>query len=437
VGEVLVGQAQVGQIALAKSGTIGCVPDHRHGVLAGQQQRRAEPIGGVSAGAIDARGPAAGRRAVGHSGESFDSQAVITEGGLVIQPVLEPRRRDASGTIRSKTHRAEMMHRDGAVVERRLRRPAVLTPTDPVRRAIGAGQMPIQQITARHQRQTGQREAITAADRIEPVPFRWPAPQGRQHQDQAAAIAQHQQIGDEQEHAQIGAAPVDIGDHPLQRLRQGQVLQEGEHPGVGAQRITEDATRTGVLHPVAVVGIRLLGAGRQVDEASTGATRRIEQVPAVEAELQLLPQGAKGGVLPPGLQQRGAACRGLGLLLGRRERQPLVAGSVATPGGQALGAAVGYYQGWVTHGRQPTASMAPPVFQPPTAGWPGDPHDSGSPESLGDEQHLEVWWAAHLKPPGCQPDCWRNGSCRTVVCRPANMRACQGWNVGVTAGANL
>lgn len=49
-------------------------------------------------------------------------------------------------------------------------------------------------------------------------------------------------------------------------------------------------------------------------------------------------------MLPPGLQQRGAACRRLGLHLGRREGKPLVAGSVATPGGQAVGAAAGYCQ---------------------------------------------------------------------------------------------
>ena len=80
---------------------------------------------------------------------------------------------------------------------------------------------------------------------------------------------------------------------------------------------------------------------------------------------------------------------------------------------------------------------ATPAFQPLTAGRPGDRHDSGSPESLGDEQHHEVWGAAQLKPPGCQPVRRRNGSIRTVVCRPADMRAWQGWNVRVTAGATL
>jgi hypothetical protein len=260
----------------------------------------------------------------------------------VVQPVLEPRRLGPIGR--------QMMHRDGAVIQRLPRRPAVLTPVQSVRRAVGAGQVPIQQITAWHQREPGQREAITAADRIEPVTFRRPAPQGGQHQDQAAAIAQHQQISDEQEHPQVGAAPIHVGDHPLQRGRQGQVLQEGEHPGVGAQRITEETARAGVLHPVAVVGVGLLGPRRQVDAAAAGAAGCIEQVPAVEAELQLLPQGPECGVLPPGLQQRGAACRRGGQLLWPRERQPLVAGSVATPGGQARGAAGGYCQqggdGW-------------------------------------------------------------------------------------------
>jgi hypothetical protein len=76
---------------------------------------------------------------------------------------------------------------------------------------------------------------------------------------------------------------------------------------LGTQRIAEKAAWAGVLHPVAVVGFRLLGTGRQVDAAPAEAAGGIEQVPAVEAELELIPQGAEGGVLPPGLQQwRGA-----------------------------------------------------------------------------------------------------------------------------------
>lgn len=82
----------------------------------------------------------------------------------------------------------------------------------------------------------------------------------RQHQDQAAAIAQHQQIGDEQEDAKVGAASIDITDHRLKGVRQRLPVQEGEHPGVGAQRVAVEARRPGVLDPVAVRGIRLLDA---------------------------------------------------------------------------------------------------------------------------------------------------------------------------------
>lgn len=56
----------------------------------------------------------------------------------------------------------------------------------------------------------------------------------------------------------LGAAPVHIGNHRMQRGWQGRVLQGGEHPGEAAQRIAENAARTGVLHPVSVVGVRLL-----------------------------------------------------------------------------------------------------------------------------------------------------------------------------------
>lgn len=56
----------------------------------------------------------------------------------------------------------------------------------------------------------------------------------------------------------LGAAPVHIGNHRMQRGWQGRVLQEGEHPGEAAQRIAENAAKKSVLHPVSVVGVRLL-----------------------------------------------------------------------------------------------------------------------------------------------------------------------------------
>ena len=65
------------------------------------------------------------------------------------------------------------------------------------------------------------------------------------------------------------------GDHLLQRERQGQELQEGQ-----------------------VVGVRLLGTGRQVNTAPAEAAGGIEQVPAVEPELELVAKGAEGVVLP-------------------------------------------------------------------------------------------------------------------------------------------
>ncbi|MCP9833726.1 MULTISPECIES: hypothetical protein [unclassified Cyanobium] len=165
-------------------------------------------MSGVAAGAIEADGHAAGRRVVGHGGEGDDRKPVITEGRLVAQPVLESRR---IGAIR------DVIHRDGAVFQRLRRGPSILMPVQSVQRVVGAGQVPIQQ--------------ITTPDRIEPMTFGWPAPQGRQHQ----------QIGQKEEHAQIGAAPIHIRDHPLQRWRQGQGLPEGEHPGGSAQRIPEEA----------------------------------------------------------------------------------------------------------------------------------------------------------------------------------------------------
>ena len=48
-----------------------------------------------------------------------------------------------------------------------------------------------------------------------------------------------------------------------------------------------------------------------------------KQVPAVEAELQLLPRGPEGGLLLPGLQEWGGVGRRKRLPLGRREREPV------------------------------------------------------------------------------------------------------------------
>lgn len=60
------------------------------------------------------------------------------------------------------------------------------------------------------------------------------------------------------------------------------------------------------------------GSWRQV--AAVGC---FKQVPAVEAELQLLPRGPEGGLLLPGLQEWGGVGRRKRLPLGRREREPV------------------------------------------------------------------------------------------------------------------
>jgi hypothetical protein len=134
-------------------------------------------------------------------------------------------------------------------------------------------------------------------------------------------------------------------------------------------------------------------------------------------------------MLPPGLQQRGAACRRQGLLLRRRERQPLVAGSVATPGGQAVGSAGGYcHQGRVSHGWHP---MASPIFQLPTAGWPGDPHESGSPESLEDEQHHEVWGGCSTEATWLSASLlaeWSTSNSGLQTCKHAGLPGLERWS---------
>ncbi|MFN9999632.1 MAG: hypothetical protein ACK559_00750 [bacterium] len=63
----------------------------------------------------------------------------------------------------------------------------------------------------------------------------------RQLQDQAAAIPQGEQVGQEQEHPLLSAPAIHLGGHSGQGV--GQVLpgQPREHPGVGAQGVAVEA----------------------------------------------------------------------------------------------------------------------------------------------------------------------------------------------------
>ena len=123
---------------------------------------------------------------------------------------------------------------------------------------------------------------------------------GRQLQDQAAPIAQGEQVSQEQEHPQVGALAIDISSHPAQGV--GQLLpgQARKHPGVGAQGIAVEAGGPGCFQSLEIAGLGFFYAAGEIQRPAAGAVRELQQGPAVVDQLQAIPQAGEGGVLQPG-----------------------------------------------------------------------------------------------------------------------------------------
>ena len=132
---------------------------------------------------------------------------------------------------------------------------------------------------------------------------------GRQLQDQAAAIAQGEQVGQEQEHSQVGALAVHISGHMAQGVGQLLPAQARQHPRVGAQSIAEEAGGASCLQPLDVAGLGLLDAAGEIDRPAAGAVGELQQGPAVVDQLQAIPETRKGGVFKPGRLGRGLSLR--------------------------------------------------------------------------------------------------------------------------------
>ena len=143
---------------------------------------------------------------------------------------------------------------------------------------------------------------------------------GRQLQDQAAAIAQGEQVRQEQEHPQIRALAVHVGGHPGQGVGQLVPAQSRQHPRVGAQGIAVEARGAGRFQPLEVAGLGLLDAAGEVHRTAAGAVGELQQGPAVVDQLETVPQAREGGVFQPGglVKQAGlAGWRGGGTTRGR------------------------------------------------------------------------------------------------------------------------
>ena len=86
-----------------------------------------------------------------------------------------------------------------------------------------------------------EREAITAAQGLLPVALTGPAVLGWEHPHQGGAISQHQQVGSSQDHAQVGATAIHVGEHRGQAGGEAAPAPAAEHAGVGAQGVAEEA----------------------------------------------------------------------------------------------------------------------------------------------------------------------------------------------------
>ena len=108
---------------------------------------------------------------------------------------------------------------------------------------------------------------------------------------------QGEQVGQEQEHPQVGALAIDISGHTGQGI--GQLLpgQARHHPGVG---------RRSRVH---------LRRG-EIDGAAAGAIGELQQGPAVVDQLKAIPQAREGWGVPARDAQHKGGC---GLLARRRK----------------------------------------------------------------------------------------------------------------------
>ncbi len=162
VVEVLVSQAQVGQIALAKGGPIHRVPEGRQVKALGHQLRLAY---GHHVVAIDGTGVGVGLPAAQH-------QAVVRHREAAVQPGRRIRYQPPVGIDHHRGHRCIASGESG-----RQRMPQRFPPDDlhrpRCRSACGAigGQAPVEQVATGHQLQTGQGEPVTLGKGFQPVPF--------------------------------------------------------------------------------------------------------------------------------------------------------------------------------------------------------------------------------------------------------------------------
>ena len=141
-----------------------------------------------------------------------------------------------------------------------------------------------------------------------------------------AALPQGEQVGQDEEHRQLGALALHIGGHPGQGVGQLLPSQSRQHPHVSAQGIAIKAGGANGLQPHEVAGLGFLDAVGQVCGPRL-VFRELQQGSAVVGHLQTAPQATEDGVFQPqGLD------RGLEVCL-RRGEGPAGGGCPAVAGG--------------------------------------------------------------------------------------------------------
>jgi len=121
-----------------------------------------------------------------------------------------------------------------------------------------------------------------------------------QHQHQGRSIAKYQQVSGSQEHAQVGAPTIQVGEHGDQARREADPAPPAEHAAIGAQGVTEKARRPSSVKALAVGGLRLSLPLEEVRLLAGAAFSGGEQGPAVGGDLQGGLKEGQAGMCRPG-----------------------------------------------------------------------------------------------------------------------------------------
>ncbi len=165
---------------------------------------------------------------------------------------------------------------------------------------VAGGELRVEGIGPRHQLQPGQRQPVASAESLLPVSFTGPAVLGGKHQHEGRAVPKDEQVRRGEEHPQVRAAAINIGQHRLQGGWEVQPAATAEHAGIGAQGVAEEARGASGGQPALIGTLRLPFPLGQIHLPPAAAVGGGKQVPAVGGDLQGGLQTGQGWVVGPG-----------------------------------------------------------------------------------------------------------------------------------------